>query len=190
MSTLREIESESIRAFVQSAADRGCFAGRVLDYGSGKQPYRGVVESVAEYVPYDRMSLPGSCATTDVGNDHPLTMLRGVQWNAILCTQVVQYVPGYVRQGRHAGVQVDGVTELLEDMHYALVPGGCLVLTGPTNWPVVEPEDLHRFTVKGIVARLQSAGFTDIVCDYRAGVTFEGAEWPLGWGAMARKAAA
>lgn len=170
--SLRDLESESIRAWVQKAADQGCFTGRCLDFGSGREPYRGIVEAAgAEYVPFDRRDFPGSVATTNVGNDYPLSQ----RWDAILSNQVLQYVPsGYV-----IGVLVD--------MFSALMPGGCLVLTLPTNWPIVEKEDLRRFTVAGAVELLALAGFSVVECEYREYVTFEGERWPIGLGAIARK---
>jgi hypothetical protein len=39
--SLRDLERGSIRAFLESNQDK--FGGRVLDFGSGQQPYRDVV---------------------------------------------------------------------------------------------------------------------------------------------------
>ncbi len=167
---MRGIERASIEMFLVECARNGLFAGNVLDYGAGNGTYRGIVESTgANYVPYDRMSLPASVALTDVGPDEPL---EGFTWDAIVCTQVLQYVPNPKRT--------------LRDLRHALMEGGPLIITGPTNWPCVEKEDLRRWTREGIVAELGMAGFGAVECSYRAFVKFEGERWPLGWQAVAR----
>lgn len=184
--SIRDLEEQSIRAYLTAAAKRGAFVGRVLDFGAGKQPYRAIVEdNGGAYTPFDRMIHPASVATTDVGPDEALWLPEN--WDAILCTQVTQYIPSYLDSSTGPPYPVDGVLELLIDMHEALVQGGRLVMTGPTNWPVVETQDLQRFTVEGIVSLVGSAGFPSLDCHYRAHVMFEGERWPLGWGCVATK---
>lgn len=168
--SIREIERASIEMFLVDCSRQGLLVGDVLDYGAGHGPYRTIVEHAgARYVPYDRMSHPASVVLTDVGPDDPLNMWV---WNAIIATQVIQYVPEPRR--------------LLRDFRRALGPGGALLITGPTNWPCVEKEDLRRWTREGIVAELGAAGFGAVSCSYRAHVTFEGERWPLGWQAVAQ----
>ena len=168
--SLREAEAQSIRAFVQSAADEGYLSGRVLDYGCGKQPYRGIVEAAGgTYYGFDLSYFPASLVEEDV-NPH----LEGVRTTAsvsqtILCTQVLQYVPF--------------PSLLLRRFHedaYALV------LTYPTNWPEVEPEDLHRFTKAGMERLLTEAGFEIIRHDFRHGFQHEGVSFTVGYGVIAR----
>lgn len=155
MSDLRTIERESIRAFVEQAGIDGYLSGRVLDYGCGKQPYRSLVESFgAEYMPYDHSSFPANVSEEDVG-DQPFIWPE-VDYDAILCTQVVQYIP-LVRYGEEPGRSLQG---RLTNFRLALtVQSGHLILTYPTNWPEVEPEDLHRFTKAGMERLLTEAGF-------------------------------
>lgn len=170
--TVRDVERETIENFVRGASAQGCFQGRVLDYGSGRQPYRRLVEAVCErYQPHDRMHYPASTVQTDVGVDDPLAE-RG-KWNAILCTQVIQYVPD--------------PRALVLRFHWALAHGCFLVMTGPTNWPVVEMTDLWRFTPTGVVALLGRKLWAEVHVEERGHVEFEGERWPLGWQAIARK---
>ncbi len=174
---LRDIERDSIRSFVQKAADDGYITGVVLDYGCGKQPYRDIVESIKPfggpiYQPFDQARFPANVSGEDIGEGDPL----GVQgWATILCTQVVQYVPN--------------VPELLRRFNLALQPHGYLVMTYPTNWPEVESEDLYRFTKAGMAKLLKATGFDVIVHERRAQIAVmidKDAVMALGYGVVAR----
>lgn len=174
--SLRDVESESIRQYLHQASARGLFRGEVLDYGSGKQPYRLIVEGGggADYRPYDRIDHPASVVTTSVGDDYPLVATGGKgRWDVILCTQVLQYVPR--------------PHDVINGFWWSLKPGGHVVITAPTNWPIVERDDLQRFTLDGLMRMLDSAGFVDVEGEYRASIAFEGEKWPLGVGVMGRK---
>lgn len=163
MSDLRSIERTSIRDFVQGAAEGGYLSGRVLDYGCGKQPYRDVVEVVGGvYNGFDRMSFPANVSGEDVGDfdfDAPLDE----DWDAILCNQVVQYVPFFFRDD-----DGEGLPSLLAQFARSLRGGGHLVMTYPTTWPEVEPQDLHRFTKTGMEWLLAEAGFEIVRHEPRA----------------------
>lgn len=166
MSDLRTAEADSIRAFVQSAADDGYLSGRVLDYGCGKQPYRDIVEAAGgEYHGWDLIEFPGNVSGEDITPGVPLVE----RFDAVLCTQVLQYVPR--------------VDEVLEAM-YGMAP--LLVLTYPTNWPEVEPVDLWRFTKLGMTTLLEGAGFTIIRHDWRHGFRHKGISFTVGYGVIAR----
>jgi hypothetical protein len=161
VTSLRDIESASIRAFVQRAADEGYLSGRVLDYGCGKQPYRDIVEGAgAEYVPYDRREFPGNVGGEDVGPSLEGVAGDEVRFDAILCTQVIQYIPPEVLLW--APSEFDWMSAALKSAR------GHLVLTYPTNWPEVEPEDLHRFTKAGMERLLTEAGFKIVKHERRA----------------------
>lgn len=162
---LVEVENASIRAFVESVV----FTGRVLDLGSGRQPYRKHVERTATYVPWDRRDLPACMANTSVGPDYPLQQ----EWDMILCTQVIQFVPRPL--------------DWLIEIRYALPVEGMLVLTGPTNWPEVNDTDLQRLTLAGIRNLLDRAGYRIDRLEERASLAHDGFRFALGWGAVATR---
>jgi 2-polyprenyl-3-methyl-5-hydroxy-6-metoxy-1,4-benzoquinol methylase len=128
-SEIRSYQRQELSTFV-SAQD---YAGkRVLDYGCGAAPYRLIVEDGGgRWNGYNRSYYPGG-AQVDLGPAEPLEQ----EWDLILCTQMLQYVPA--------------PSDLLADFRKALSPGGRLVLTYATNWPEVETEDLFRFTRSGM----------------------------------------
>lgn len=161
---LREIESRSIRDFIERHQEK--IGGRVLDFGSGKQPYRDlVIKAGGEYVPWDDPRFPG--ATVDEEHRIPIGA-----FDTVICTQVLQYV--------------DQPVTVLEHIKGFLKRDGWLLLTGPTNWPVVEEDDKWRFTVTGIALLLLRAGYVKTEVSPRAAVSFQGEEWSLGWQAVGR----
>ena len=160
------LERESIREFVASFP----WAGRVLDYGCGRQPYRRIVEKAgAEYFPYDRAEFVGGSGG-NVGEGNGWS--PDCPWDAILCTQVLMYVPDVYR--------------LLRCMREALVPGGALVLTYPGAWPEIDGY-LHSFTEAGMARLLRAAGF-EVERHVVRGVLpgCEGFSVPFGHGTVAR----
>ena len=163
---LRDYERESIRAFVQKAADAGYLSGRVLDYGCGRQPYRDIVEAAGgDYQAFDAPEHPGN-----VGGERYTPNMPHV-FDAVLCTQVLQYVPQPFQALRHMR---SNMVELNVPKPY----DRHLVLTYPTNWPEVEPEDLHRFTKAGMERLLTEAGFA-ILLHERRGTLYD-ARFPSG----------
>lgn len=164
--SIRADAAERIREFVASCSEH--LGGHVLDYGAGKQPYRFIVPG--DYVPFDRPDYPGSVVDEELyPDDRPLT----TDWDAILCTQVIQYVPY--------------PDELVYSFHDALSKfGGHLVLTGPTTWPEIEPEDLHRFTRAGISRLLTDSGFEVLRCERLVFLELSGFELSVGYGVLAQ----
>jgi SAM-dependent methyltransferase len=160
---MRELERASIREFVEANAI--LMSGRlVLDLGCGLQPYRDVVERAGgKYVGFDRPYFSGSVVSDPVG----MSPTTASSWDIVLCTQVIQYVkqPG----------------EWLLEIRDSLSADGCLLMTGPTNWPVVEQEDLRRYTPAGITYELEQAGFSEVKVSPRASRN----GFLLGWGAVA-----
>jgi len=173
---LRDREHDSIRTFLLTVAAEGYFKGAVLDYGCGKQPYRDIVKRSQPlggvYQPFDQADFPANVSEENIGEGDPLVM-EG--WGTILCTQVVQYVPD--------------VWDLLRRFWAATADGGHLVMTYPTNWPEIEPEDLHRFTKAGMEGLLDDAGFTILRHERRAVIhplEDTGEAFALGYGVVAR----
>lgn len=182
---LTELENASIRAFVQESADMGYLAGRVLDYGSGRMPYKDIVESAGSYYwPYDNKHFPahmspGSLADKYGGSSHTggvLDWIKEQPWDSVLCTQVIQFMVGLT------------VVEQLKYLREQILRGaGNLVITGPTNWPVVNVgEDLWRFTLSGAEEALRQAAFTIVYGRERARIDMGEFSFPLGWGIVAR----
>lgn len=173
--SLRALEHQSIRDFVQRAANEGFLRGRVLDYGCGLQPYRSIVEdSGGEYEGYDLQAYGGNVSGENIGED---LLWDANAWDAILCTQVVQYVaPGYE------------IIDMLSEIYDRLVKDGFLVMTYPTNWPEVESSDLHRFTKAGMERLLNEVGFEIIRHERRAEVPIAvtGDLLALGYAVLAR----
>lgn len=168
--SVREVEHTSIRMFVQQAADAGMLSGRVLDYGCGRQPYRPIVEAAGgEYHGYDRAEFPANISEVDVGDDE----LVAQDWDTILCNQVVQYDP-------HTRLFLAGLWGLLA------MNRGLLVMTFPTCWDEVEPEDLVRFTAQGMRWLLTDVGFEIVSMVRRAEVNVGGFRFPLGYGVVGR----
>lgn len=149
---IRQIERASIRAFMEQHREH--LRGRVLDFGAGKQPYRDLAQG--EYVPFEQ------------GDESP----EG-PFDAIMCNQVVQYLPGlwgYLKA-------------FLDDLR----PGGRLLMTYPTNWPEVEASDYGRFTKAGMALLLESVGFTIEAHQMRAQVVLGHNSFALGYGVVCRK---
>jgi len=165
--SVREVERASIRDFV--AAQAGCFTGRTLDFGCGLQPYRDIVEGAGgTYIGYDRVSFPGNISVTDVG-DEP----EPGSYDAILCNQVAQFW--------HSPI------DTICGLYGLLVDGGSIVMTYPTTWAEVQPEDFWRFTARGMEMLLEAAGFEVCEHEQRAVIELGGFRLPLGYGVVAER---
>lgn len=182
MTDIRELEQESIRAFVQKAADNGLLSGKVLDLGCGARPYQRIIEEArGDYFGHDDPSYPG--ALQFVKEQHVMKSVYYGTWDpldeagaydAVLCTQVIQYVT----QAHHVW---------LARIRGALRSGGVLLATGPTSWPIIETDDLFRHTPAGIGRLLSTAGFSDFEVEARGRFSFGGDDrWCVGWQAVAR----
>ena len=160
---LYEAEAGSIRGFLQAHADK--LTGTVLDYGCGRQPYRGIVEqSGGTYFAYDRPGFGGSVVEENVG-------VPVAHVDAVICTQVIQYVAN--------------PSEFIDVLAHHLRDGGWLLMTGPTNWPVLEGADLWRLTPAGI-AHLLEARVALVEVERRHEIRSQGCQWLCGWAAVAR----
>ncbi len=169
---LRTVERDSIRQFIENAGREGMLAGRVLDYGCGKQPYREVVESFGgRYYGFDRTDYPGSCVTEDMGVPDYADV--GWDYDTVICTQVIQYV--WPEELRH----------FMNGLRLNLRKKGVLLMTGPTNWPVVEQDDLWRVTRTMAESLFQPSQWQDVRVEDRAFVEFQHERWSLGWQATA-----
>jgi hypothetical protein len=165
---LSGMERPSITAFLYGAAAKGYLGGDVLDFGCGQQPYRGIVEDGGGvYHPYDRQQFGGNVSRRDVGPDP-----REASFDAILCTQVIQYVA------------IPALFPTVTRFAALLRTGGRVVMTYPTTWPEIR-DDLTRFTRHGMESLLTAAGFRVVLHEQRAAIPFDGFDLPLGYGIVA-----
>lgn len=152
---IRQVERASIRAFVEAHA--ALLVGRVADFGAGSAPYRSLVQG--DY--------------TAVEKQDGAAWLGGDPFDAILCTQVLQYV--------------DSPFGIIETFFSRLKPGGKLVMTYATNWAEVETTDLWRPTKAGMERMLGTAGFLIEEHVLRAEVALGHFHFALGYGVVARR---
>ena len=195
--TVRNLERTSIRGFVASCSEY--LTGSVLDYGCGKQPYRDIVEAAGgEYHGFDLVEFPANVSGVDYERPRDGRGVLRVGYDAILCNQVLQYVPVYgdyidnwdlndCRETPLADLFEDWRNMLLSNSRYRLfAPPGHLVLTYATNWAEVETADLCRWTKAGMEHLLALAGFTVVRHEERGVLDLNGFRLPTGYGIVAR----
>jgi SAM-dependent methyltransferase len=164
---VRAIERETIQRFLYER--RFLFKGNVLDFGCGAP------DTCAKPRPYEDIVIAGGGKYYGFDprlGQSPAAFLRG-PYDAVLCTQVIQYVedPG----------------ETLIRLRQATAIGGHLVMTYPTTWQETEePDDYWRFTKNGMAYLLATAGWTVVEQIDRGRIEIPG--WPLvlGHGVVAK----
>lgn len=167
---LVDLERRSIRGFLTANAQH--LTGDVLDFGCGKQPYRDIVEQAGgNYVGFDRREFPANVSQADIPDEETFEF-RGESYDATICTQVIQYV------------DPREIEDWLVSLYWSLRLGGVLLMTGPTSWPLVEHEDLARYTPAGIYALLSGYRWRQVHVARRAEVTI-GITFTIGWQAIA-----
>lgn len=147
----------------------GHFSGRyVLDYGCGKAPYREIVErNGGNWAGWDHVEYPGNVSGRNIGASvNPLQV--GPRVDVVLSTQMLQYVPDPHR--------------LLLEMRGK---SDKLIMTYATNWPEIEPWDLHRFTRGGMEHLLRTAGWNATVHEPLGEFRQEDFVMVLGYGVIA-----
>lgn len=164
---LRQMDLSSIRQFLE--VRRELLTGRILDFGAGK------VGTCREPQPYRYLVSPhAEYLPYDVGDQLPAP-----PFDCILSTQVMQMIPDPAAQ--------------IECFAKWLRPGGVLIITYPTNWCVIEAEDLFRFTPHGMALLVRKAGLSVGVNEERARVTLHMPgtnavfNFPIGYGLVATK---
>lgn len=168
-------DTDEVRKVAQLSCDRFVaenahyLHGRILDYGAGKpgtcrkpQPYRALCELRGEYIPYDlgdSMPWGGS----DVRDEY----------DSILCTQVLAYVPTPL--------------EVLRAFGQHLRTDGALVMTYTVNWEEIETEATH-FTKLGVARMIARAGLSVLIHERLSEVKIDGViSFPLMNGIVCRK---
>lgn len=134
---------KDIVAYVKGASIN-C-AGRLLDFGCGRSPYRGLFPR-CEYLRADLDMSKG--ADFVVAEDGTLNAPTG-GFNVILSTQVAEHV-------MFPNVYFSEAFRLLQ-------PGGVLILTTHGMWEDhAVPYDFQRWTADGLERDLRSVGFVDV----------------------------
>ena len=111
----------------------------VLDVGGRIQPYRSLLDGrVRRYLAVDLRHTP---LVHVIANGEHLP-LKENQFDLVLCTQVLEYVPE--------------LRQMVAEIHRVLKPGGTLLLSVPAMFPADSESDLWRFT-PGSVRLLLSA---------------------------------
>lgn len=154
---LRELAG-AIRATLDTMSLRGA---RVLDFGCGERPYEAwFTDAGAHYGGADidgvhevRIKPDGALATEDASAD------------VVASFQVLEHV-------------LD-VGAYLREAHRVLVPGGSLLLSTHGTWLYhPHPQDYRRWTVEGLKADVEAAGFRLVSIRPAAG--------PLAWTTVVR----
>jgi len=116
--------------------------GPVLDFGCGDSPYRALLSSPV----YHRADRPGAERLDfEIRADETIAAAAG-SYRTILSTQVLEHIWLHM--------------EYLRECHRLLAPGGRLLIT--THGLFEEhghPEDFRRWTLAGLAADVEKAGF-------------------------------
>jgi SAM-dependent methyltransferase len=110
--------------------------GRVLDVGSGEQPYRDWMPAASDYVGIDVEESSDTAAVIRPGERWPL---EDGSFDSVLCTQVLEHDsdPGHT----------------LSEIDRVLKPGGMAVVTVPFAYNEhLVPHDYRRWSAAGIAA--------------------------------------
>lgn len=135
-----------IVAFVQSASEAAPPGTRVLDAGSGTQPYRPLFAH-CHYVAQDwAASVHPQARQADIIADLAELPVPDERFDLIVCTEVLEHVSDPAR--------------VLAELHRVTARGGRLVLTVPFAMELhEEPHDHFRYTSHGLRGLLEQAGF-------------------------------
>lgn len=145
---LRSLE-RLIRA---DCAARLSAGSRLIDFGCGTQPYRGVFEERG--IAYRGADLDGQ-AELQIGPDGRVAAADGSA-DAILSIQVLEHVRS--------------LDTYLQECRRLLAPGGTLFLSTHGTWLYhPHPEDHRRWTRTGLILDLESRGFSVEKIDAIAG---------------------
>jgi SAM-dependent methyltransferase len=119
--------------------------GRVLEVGAGREGRRGrFTPSIEEAGCWVSLDLTRQHHPHLAGNVLALPFSGGA-FDAVLCLEVLEYVPNYL----HA----------LAELRQAIASGGVLLLSVPFLYRADTPQDTWRLTENGLRAALEEAGF-------------------------------
>ena len=125
----------------------GHLHGKLLDFGCGSKPYKALF-AVTEYVGTD-IEVSGHDHRNeeiDVYYDGKTLPFANESFDSIFSSEVFEHV--------------FNLSEILDELHRVLRPGGCMLLTVPFVWDEHEiPYDFARYTSFGLKHILQEKGF-------------------------------
>jgi SAM-dependent methyltransferase len=128
--------------------------GRLLDVGSGNQPYERWLGGVTEYVGID-INHQTSCPVVS-GLAYALPFAAN-SFDTVFSTQTLEHV-----EDPHLAVA---------EMARVLRPGGYLILTAPQTWRLHEkPYDFYRYTRFGLQHLLERSGLHVVRIKAQGGV--------------------
>jgi SAM-dependent methyltransferase len=131
--------------------------GRCLDVGCGDSPYQSLLLQapfqISQLLGLDRLSDRCQHAPPDLVWSDGRIPLPDASIDSALCTEVLEHCPN--------------PSDVLQEVHRVLKPGGHLLITVPFLWPLHEvPYDWARYTPFALRQLLESAGF--LVQDVRS----------------------
>ena len=95
-------------------------------------------------------------------------------FDCIICNQVLQFI--------------EDVPALMRVFLKHMNTGGHLIITGGTNWPEVENDDIVRLTRQGMRKYLTEAGFKVLLCESRSELVVYGHfKLSLGFNVLAQR---
>ncbi|MBL0744034.1 class I SAM-dependent methyltransferase [Chryseolinea lacunae] len=143
------------KAIVSSLTNRlPFFAGKLLDVGCGKMPYRNFITTNSTVSSYLGMDIEGalkydSVIKPDILWDGKAMPLENNTFDIVMATEVFEHCPD--------------TNLVLSEIYRVLKPGGFLFFTVPFLWPLHEvPYDEYRFTPFSLDRELRKVGFLDI----------------------------
>lgn len=135
--------------------------GRIVDFGCGSAPYRGLLVRCREYIGLDfDSSRARAMGVADLYYDGITIPLPDGSVDGLLSTESLEHVPNPER--------------IVSEWARICRDGGRLLVTVPLMWPEHEvPWDYHRFTAYGLRGLLERNGFEvleaeKLLPDYRA----------------------
>ncbi len=142
-----DIETTTIRRFLQRAAGELPPGAMVLDAGAGRCQYRPLFRNQRYFaVDFARGEAAWDYSSLDIIGSLEALPFADASFDVVVCTQVLEHVPE--------------PAETLRELRRVLRPGGKLLLTAPQAFGEhQEPYDYYRYTSFGLRHLLEKSGF-------------------------------
>jgi SAM-dependent methyltransferase len=151
------LEGQSIKAFVESAAQQLSDNAMVLDSGAGQSPYRHIFDRQKYFsMDFGRGESAWDYSRLDCVGKLESLSFRSNTFDAVISTQVLEHV--------------SEPEAVLFESNRVLKPGGTLFLTAPQGFGEHQlPYDFFRFTRYGLKYLLEKTGFDVVSIKPRGG---------------------